>query len=137
MTRISPRVIIPLSFASFHSTLSKSKSGGGLGKHTASPSWIFSIIIMIQYFSLLLSPSRKQCNMGCPLLHKPFIHFLPSAIIFPSLYLSLVLTQTFPSLEGVSGSMAVLVPIAGNSSKSLGSAFLSVHSHLYRIGSHR
>lgn len=137
ITRISPRVIIiPRSFASFHSTLSKSKIRGGLGKHTASPFDIWCNYDETVFFSSF-EPLKEICNVGCPLLHNPFIISFTYNYYLYSLYLSLVLTQTFPSLEGVPDSMTVLVQIAGNNSKSLASAFLPVHSRLYRIGLHR
>lgn len=42
-----------------------------------------------------------------------FIPFL-LAIIFPSLHLSCIFTQTFPLLEGILGLGTVLAQIAGN-----------------------
>lgn len=55
-----------------------------------------------------------------------------SATIFPSLCCQLILTQAFAYLEVMADSVTVLVQIAGNSNKSLASAFLSIHSHEYR-----
>lgn len=83
MTGMYP-IVMPLQFSGFHSALSVSESGGGLGKHTASPFGL--IMLRDKNYPLALSLSQGSSVMCFPHCITHFFIPLLSATIFFSFF---------------------------------------------------